>query len=120
MKREQPLLAWQWALYPDNHRARRNLLLHALTVPLFQVGGICVLIAPFVSPWLFLAALLMPIAMAAQDAGHRGEAVAPVPFASAFDAIARIFVEQWITFPRYVLSGRFAARWRGETTAANA
>lgn len=121
MNRGQPLLSWQWSLYPDNHRARRNLLLHILTVPLFQAGGLAILIAPFVSYWLVLGGVVaMAVAMALQGVGHRGEAVAPVPFAGPFDAISRIFVEQWITFPRYVSSGRFATRWRAEPESAKA
>lgn len=113
MNRQQPLLAWQWSLYPDNHRARRNLLLHVLTVPLFEVGTIAVVLAPFVSGWLALAGVVaMAVAMALQGVGHGQEAVPPVPFAGPLDALSRIFVEQWVTFPRYVLSGRLAARWR--------
>ena len=118
MNRGQPLIPWQWSLYPDNHRARRNLVLHVLTVPLFQAGGLALLAAPFVSGWLALGGVVaMALAMAVQGAGHRGESVPPVPFAGPLDALSRIFVEQWITFPRYVLSGRFAARWRGESNA---
>jgi hypothetical protein len=113
MNREQPLLSWQWSLYPDNHRTRRNLLLHLLTVPLFEVGTLAVVGAFLVSGWLAIAGVLaMAVAMALQGAGHGKEAVPPVPFASPFDALARIFVEQWVTFPRYVLSGQLAARWR--------
>ena len=116
MNRGQPLLGWQWSLYPDNHRARRNLIIHILTVPLFQAGGLAILISPFLSGWLALGGVVaMAFAMALQGVGHRGETVPPVPFAGPFDAISRIFVEQWITFPRYVLSGRFATRWRAES-----
>ena len=121
MNRGQPLLNWQWSLYPDNHRARRNLVLHVLTVPLFQAGSLAVLASPFVSGWLALGGIAaMVVAMALQGVAHRGESVAPVPFAGPFDALSRIFVEQWITFPRYVLSGRFAARWRGEPNGVTA
>ena len=38
----------------------------------------------------------------------------PVPFAGPLDVVARIFGEQWLSFPRYVLSGGFAKAWRGE------
>ena len=44
--RDGSLLAWQWSLYPAGHRDRRNLLVHALTVPVFQLGTVAVLVAP--------------------------------------------------------------------------
>jgi hypothetical protein len=113
MRRNESLMTWQWAHYPSGHRARRNLLLHLLTVPLFQAGTVALVAAPWRSGWLALAGLVaIALAMAAQGRGHRGEATAPLPFAGPLDAIARILVEQWVTFPRYLLSGRFAQAWR--------
>jgi hypothetical protein len=50
--------------------------------------------------------------MALQGRGHRGELVHPVPFAGPVDVVSRIFAEQLITFPRFVLSGQFARAWR--------
>jgi hypothetical protein len=50
--------------------------------------------------------------MAVQGRGHRLEKNAPVPFRGPLDVLARIFVEQWVTFPRFVLSGGFARAWR--------
>jgi hypothetical protein len=35
-----------------------------------------------------------------------------VAFRGPGDFLARFFAEQWFTFPRYVLSGRFADAWR--------
>jgi hypothetical protein len=70
------------------------------------------LLAPFLSAWLSLGAVLMFGALAAQGRGHRTEANAPVPFRSPFDFVARFFVEQWVTFPRFVLGGGFARAWR--------
>ncbi|PTL84101.1 terminase [Vitiosangium sp. GDMCC 1.1324] len=111
--RSAGLLAWQLNLYPDNHRDRRNLLLHAVTVPLFQLGTVLLVTAPFTSLWSVLPGLVaMAGAMALQGRGHRLETSAPVPFRGPLDVIARIFVEQWVTFPRFVLSGGFARMWR--------
>jgi hypothetical protein len=107
------ILSWQWSLYADGHRDRRNLALHAATVPVFMAGTLLVVAAPLVAVWTALAgAAAMAGAMAAQGRGHRGEAVAPVPFAGPADLLARIFLEQWVTFPRFVLSGGFARAWR--------
>ena len=106
------LIAWQWEQYPQGHRDRRNLLVHGATNPLF-IGGV---LATAASPWLGAASLLglalLPIAMAAQGRGHRREGVPPVPFAGPLDVVQRIFAEQLITFPRFVLSGGFARAWR--------
>lgn len=106
------LISWQWGQYPQGHRDRRNLAVHAATVPLF-IGGV---VATAASPWLgvpaLLGAALLPIAMAAQGRGHRREAAPPAPFEGPLDVVFRIFAEQLVTFPRFVLSGGFARAWR--------
>ena len=111
--REGGLLRWQWSLYPGGHRDRRNLALHILTAPLFLIGT-CVLLA---SPWTgwraaMGGAALMIVALFAQGRGHKLEATAPSPFLGPLDVVRRFIAEQWVTFPRYVLSGKFAAAWR--------
>jgi hypothetical protein len=55
---------------------------------------------------------LLPLAMALQGRGHRRESTPPAPFSGLPDVIFRIFAEQLITFPRFVLSGEFARAWR--------
>jgi hypothetical protein len=116
--RSPNLLSWQWALYARGHRRRATLAVHALTVPLFCAGGVVVVAAPFVTPWLAVAGVLaMGLAIAAQGRTHAREPAAPVPFSGPGDFVARIFFEQWITFPRFVLSGAFARAWRDETPA---
>lgn len=113
MPMREQLLAWQWQNYPKAHADRRNLAIHLVTAPLFQCGTVVVVVDLFVSPWLVLAGLgAMLFAVALQGRGHKLERVAPVRFADALDFVTRMFVEQWITFPRYVLSGRFGRAWR--------
>ena len=108
------LLSWQWSLYPGGHRDRRNLLVHALTVPVFQLGTLALLGAPLLSGWLApLGFAAMSGAMVAQGRTHRLERAPPVPFRGPGDVVARIFAEQWLTFPRFVASGGFARAWRG-------
>jgi hypothetical protein len=106
------LLPWQWRLYPDGHRGRRNLVIHAATVPLFDAGTLVALASPWLGPGALAGLLLLPLAMALQGRGHRGERVPPVPFAGPVDVVSRIFAEQLITFPRFVLTGQFARAWR--------
>jgi hypothetical protein len=112
------LLSWQWSLYPDGHRDRRNLTVHILTVPMFMAGTCALGLAPLLAGWpagAWLAAggvLAMVAAMALQGRTHRLEATPPAPFRGPMDVLARIFAEQWITFPRFVLSGAFIRAWR--------
>src|SRR5690606_34118610 len=84
------LLAWQFAGYSQNHGARRNLLIHALTVPLFQLGTLAALASP-VAWWLGVGgALTMVISIALQGRGHRLEPTPPAAFRGPVDIIARL------------------------------
>ncbi|WP_434389918.1 terminase [Melittangium boletus] len=112
-ERTEALLPWQWKLYPGNHAERRNLLLHGVTVPVFQVGTVLLVASPLLGLAGALPGLVaMGAAVALQGRGHRMETTPPVPFRGPGDGVARIFVEQWVTFPRFVLSGGFARAWR--------
>lgn len=112
--REGGLLAWQWSLYPAGHRNRRTLLVHILTVPVFMLGTAGLLLSTLAGLAPAIGGLVaMVAAMALQGAMHRREVVPPVPFRGPLDVLARILAEQWITFPRFVLSGAFARGWRG-------
>ena len=101
------LLRWQWEGYPRYHQSRFNLLLHIVVVPLFLLGNIALLFAVLKGSW-FIAALAlaaMVVSVAAQGRGHAKEPVPPEPFTSKSNAVSRIFCEQWVTFPRFVISG---------------
>jgi hypothetical protein len=112
---DEGLLAWQWRLYRDNHRDRSNLAIHLATQPLFVAGLGAVLAAPFTMLWLLAAGpAAMVTAVALQGRGHKREAVPPVAFRGPLDVVRRLFAEQLITFPRYVLSGNLRQAWRGE------
>lgn len=107
------LMKWQWGLYPDGHQHRTNLALHIVTVPVFQAGTLMLLSGVFTGLYGVVCGLAsMVFAVAAQGRGHRMEGTAPVPFQGPVDVVTRIFVEQWVTFPRYVLSGAFGRAWR--------
>jgi len=125
------LLSWQWHGYADNHVVRANLALHLVTVPLFDAGLIATvswLVAAIAAAasghaqptlgWLVAGIASMLVALAAQGRGHRGEPVAPVPFTGPGDFVSRFFVEQLVTFPRFVLSGGWLAAWRGRAAGA--
>jgi hypothetical protein len=103
------LLGWQWQNYGKYHASRSNLLLHIVTVPIFIFGNTSLLAALLNGSFYgsFLSVLLMMLSMAAQGVGHGREQQPAVPFDGPMDTVSRIFLEQWITFPRYVLSGRW-------------
>lgn len=105
------LLAWQWEGYARYHQSRANLRLHIVLVPLFLAGNVALIVGIMRLSWIEALAgiALMAFSMALQGRGHRGEAVPPVPFSSPANALSRIFLEQWITFPRFVLTGGW---WR--------
>ena len=108
--REGGLLEWQWRDYSRNHRDRLNLLIHMLAVPAFIAGVLAAISLSMQAHWpgavfsLFVAV----VAFAVQGIGHQRERSAPEPFAGPADFIARIFAEQFITFPRFVLVGQWA------------
>ena len=101
------LLAWQWSDYAAKHQNRLNLLLHIVSVPLFEIGTLILLSAALARSGTatVVGVIMMAGALAAQGRGHRLEPEAPVPFDGAADFITRFVAEQWVTFPRFVLSG---------------
>lgn len=110
MAREGGLIAWQWRGYERNHRDRLNLLLHIVAVPAFIAGVLACLRFLTWSHWLaaLLALTFAAVAFLVQGIGHKREVEAPVPFDGPADFFGRVLVEQFITFPRFVLSGQWA------------
>jgi hypothetical protein len=108
------LILWQWDGYPRYHRSRANLLLHIVVVPLFILANAVAILALVERAWLMavIAVAAMAISVALQGRGHRQEATPPEPFTSPLNAISRIFLEQWVTFPRFVLSGGWSHAMR--------
>jgi hypothetical protein len=111
----------QLAGYHRVHHARTNLLVHILTVPVFLAGTVGLAYAAVFGPWWLAVASVaaMVAAIGVQGRGHAIEAERVAPFRGPADVLARLFAEQWITFPRFVASGQFAREWRdaGSKTA---
>lgn len=103
------LLQWQWSGYAKYHTSRVNLLIHIVAVPLFLVGNVGLVVTLLSRSWFLAAACVVAtvVSLALQGRGHRIERVPPEPFTGAGNAVARILLEQWITFPRYVVSGEW-------------
>jgi hypothetical protein len=111
---ESVMRATQRLGYPCYHQSRVNLLLHIISVPLFLAGNVTFLAALAEHWWLaaIAAAGLIGVSLAAQAFGHSKESVPAEPFTGAINAISRILREQWVTFPKFVLSGAWARALR--------
>lgn len=116
MSRES-LLQWQWADYAQKHRSRANLMLHIVAVPLFQISTIALLYLSFTGHTraLFTAASGIVVSLVTQSRGHAMEPEAPEPFHGLGDFVRRFLAEQWVTFPRFVLSGGWLRNLRAAT-----
>ncbi len=114
------LLRSQWEGYSRYHQSRSNLLLHIVFVPLFVASNVALLGALLERRWLLGlgAAALAGLSLAIQGRGHREELVPAEPFTGPLNAIARIVFEQWVTFPRFVLSSSWRRALRKRSTSS--
>lgn len=108
------LIEWQRLDYASKHRLRRTLLVHIVAVPAFIAGNVALVAALSLGMWMaaVLALVVMMASLAWQGRCHRGEPEQPAPFSGPGQAVARIFIEQWVTFPRFVFSGDWALALR--------
>lgn len=113
-KRHPNLLAWQWQGYAANHRNSTNLALHIIAVPLFVLAAVILVSGLFQLSLSSIALGVIGIvaSLAIQGRGHKLEEQAPEPFTDRQDAIGRLLAEQFITFPRFVLSGAWWRAWK--------
>lgn len=101
------LLDWQWRDYGKRHRNRMNLIIHIVAVPLFWLGAVNVITAVLFEGALhaFSGAILIGLSLFAQGRGHEMEALPPIPFDTRWNFVRRIVAEQFVTFPRFLVSG---------------
>jgi hypothetical protein len=108
------LLQWQREGYPQFHGHKGNLLLHIFAVPAFVASTLSFVVS-LVSLQIVgavVSAVAMAVTFGIQGAGHKREATPAIPFDGPGDAISRIFAEQFITFPWFVLSGGWSRAFR--------
>ena len=117
----EELIEKQWSDYADRHRNRTNLLIHIVTVPVVWIGafqflaGLFLLLlgVPGAFGMLFWAAVLIGVALFAQARGNAMESKPPVAVADPAERAKRIVVEQFINFPRFVLTGDWLRNLKG-------
>ncbi len=105
------LLRWQWEGYPRYHQHRTNLLLHIVAGPMFLLSSLALMGGALArSPgWLAGGLAGAAVAVVVQSRGHRLEPVPAEPFTGPLNFAGRLLSEQWVTFPRFVLSGGWRA-----------
>ncbi|MDN5863724.1 MAG: terminase [Gammaproteobacteria bacterium] len=93
--------------YSEYHQSKANLILHVLLVPLFLAGNIALVVALLGQAWIIAAAgaFTMLLSLALQGRGHKSEPNPTDPFTGPGNALTRLFFEQWLTFPRFVVTG---------------
>ncbi|MNN73988.1 hypothetical protein D3C81_1901470 [compost metagenome] len=89
-------------------------MLHLIAVPLFILGFLLIVCGVFSLSLANIAIGIIGLlaALGLQRHGHSLEAQAAEPFTDRKDAVSRLLVEQFLTFPRYVLSGGWWRAWR--------
>ena len=105
------LARWQWDGYPTYHQRPLTLWLHLFAVPAFvaSTASLALHLARLDLAGVGLALLGMVVAFGAQGFAHQREHNPAIAFDGPGDALSRVFLEQFFTFPRFVLSGRW---WR--------
>jgi hypothetical protein len=100
--------------YPRVHRARANLAIHVVAVPLFWAGLALMLFGAARLSWLHAALGLgcVLVSVALEGVGHRQEPEAATPFKGPGDFVRRYAFEQLFTFPHFVATGGWARAWR--------
>ena len=106
-----------WTNYLRVHSDRRNLLIHAIAVPLFAAAVIVCLASlargAYVSA--VIAVGLAVVSMALQRKGHGFEAHPPEPFTGPGNFLKRWFTEQFVTFPLFVVTGRWWRQFKADS-----
>lgn len=113
-------LGIDWTSYKRVHSDRRNLLIHAIAVPLFIAAmaflAVCLVRGEYVFAGLSLVGAMT--AMVLQGRGHAFELHAPEPFSGPGNFLRRWFREQFLVFPAFFLTGRWWRQFRASTHRA--
>jgi hypothetical protein len=117
----QQIVDAQWHGYAERHRKPAHLVLKVLAVALFWVASFEILGAlllllmgvPLAFRMLFWAAVLIAISLGLQAVGRSLEGGGTPATGNAADFIKGTLIEQFVTFPRFVVSGAWLRNLRG-------
>jgi hypothetical protein len=117
----QQIIDAQWQGYAERHRKPGHLLLKVLAVALFWVASFEVLGAvllmlmgvPLAFRMLFWAAVLIGVSLGIQAAGRSLEGVGVPAPGNAGDFVKSTLIEQFVTFPRFVVTGAWLRNLKG-------
>ncbi len=86
-------------------------MIHIVAVPFFIFGVLSLILSLLTFSLIGIVSSFLTVALAfgVQGFGHSKEKIAAEPFASPKQAIIRIFLEQFITFPKFVFTGGWYA-----------
>ncbi len=103
-----------WAGYLRVHSERRNLVIHLVAVPLFALASAALVLflvrGEAVGAVVAVAGAVIAIAL--QGRGHAFEAQAPEPFSGPANFLKRWFLEQFLIFPAFLVTGRWWQQFR--------
>ena len=109
-----------WTGYTRVHSDRRNLLIHAIAVPLFVAAivllAVCLVLGAYIFASLSLVGAMTAVAL--QAWGHTLEVHAPEPFSGPGNFLKRWFGEQFVVFPVFFLTGRWWRQFRASARGA--
>ena len=107
------LLDQQWSDYPERHRHKSNLVIHIVAVPVswfgafWVLGGLLLMLlgVPGAFGQLLTGIVFIALALGAQHYGNSLEARRAPPPADPKEFARHAVAEQFVTFPRFVLTG---------------
>lgn len=109
-------IGWQWKGYAKYHQNKGNLLVHVFAVPLiwFSVVMFVYGILKFSLVAVFLGFIAIFVSLILQNIGHKREQNPAVPFENKTDFLKRLLCEQFVTFPRFILTGGWSRNFKNK------
>ena len=115
------LVDQQWGDYAERHRNKTHLMLKVVAVPLVWLAGVqafgalLLMLMPGVSGFsvLLWALVLVAISVFLQYRGAAMEASPPKPFAFTKDTALRLAADNFVNFPRFLLTGEWLRNLKG-------
>ena len=108
------LVAWVWRNTDATHRNPWNLLIHLICAPLFVLAHLLIVLAMLSGSLsaLFMGLVSIASSMVSQQFGHLLEEQQQPAYSGARDVFVRIYCEQFYTFWRFLLSGKWVRHYR--------